>query len=325
MVIVVLSVLVFEKMKRTFGDGLYRGLYLVNEVFAAVRELCLLVAEPETVPQAYELQRLANFQLSSLRLSAAKEALMFRTFESHRVYYPCGGEYQHAVTVVEEFFMTVALNLLQMPQVSDQINMALSCWSPEVLMYGRVSELEETVGYLVEALECSGRVLYAEKTAMIDSFVRFVGQFRDDHVAEYDLSGHEHELWQYGATNVSLRRLMQFVFCLSGGVSQSWNLDNFGLPSLSSESLSSMFRTVLSWCTSRGVMSLQSIPDGLVAECVAALGRVNDLRTITLGELWKEVGGVAADGYRDSVMERMSFTVEGGRVESPEIGGEHRI
>ena len=62
-----------------------------------------------------------------------------------------------------------------------------------------------------------------------------------------------------------------------------------------------------------------------MAECVAALGRVNDLRTITLGELWKEVEGVAADGYRDSVMERMRFTVEGGRVESPEIGGEHRI
>ena len=78
-------------MKRTFGEGLYRGLYIVYEVFAAVRELCLLVAEPETVPQAYELQRWANFRLSSLRLSAAKEALMFRTFESHRVYYPCGG------------------------------------------------------------------------------------------------------------------------------------------------------------------------------------------------------------------------------------------
>ena len=312
-------------MRRTFSDRLYRGLYFVNEVLQVVRELCLMVAEPEIVPQAYEMHRWSSFQLSDLRLSTDKEALMFRTFETHRVHYACGGEYQHAVIVVEEFFITAALNLLQMPQVFDQNNMALSCWSPNVLMYGRVSELEETMGYLVEALERSRRVLDAEKTSIMESFVRFVGQIRDDHSEGYDLDEHESVLWRYGATDLNLRRLMQLCFCMSGGVTQSWDLVNISLPSLPAEPLSSIFRTVRSWCISRGVRSVHSIPDELVAECFDAVGRTNELRDVTLEQLWEEVGRLSADGYRDSVMERLGFTIEGERAMSPQIGGEHRF
>ena len=40
---------------------------------------------------------------------------MFQTFASHRSRYECGGEYQHAVTVVEDFVITVALTLLRLP------------------------------------------------------------------------------------------------------------------------------------------------------------------------------------------------------------------
>ena len=176
--IVSLSVLVLEGTRQTSSDRLYRGLYLVNEILKVVRELFLTVAEIESVSQAYEMHRCSSFQLDDLCSSPAKEALMFWTFESHRVRYTCGGEHQHPVTVVEEFFITAALNLLQ----SD-----------------------------------------VEKTAMMESYLRFVGQFRDDHSEEYDLDTHESELWQYGATTVSLRRLMHFSFCLCGGVTQHWN------------------------------------------------------------------------------------------------------
>ena len=88
-----------------------------------------------------------------------------------------GGEYREAVTVVEEFLITVAINLLRMPQVSDQVNLALSCWCPDVLMRGSVSEMQETFGYFLEALERNGVIAEEERTRMSESYVRFVRQF----------------------------------------------------------------------------------------------------------------------------------------------------
>ena len=51
---------------------------------------------------------------------------MFQSFASHRARHVCVGEYQHAVTVVDDFVITVTLSLLQLSQVSDQVNMALA-------------------------------------------------------------------------------------------------------------------------------------------------------------------------------------------------------
>ena len=148
--------LVLKNKKHTFSDHLYRGLYGVDEVLRTVRELCLMVAAPATVPESFELHRWAGFQLNDLRLSAGRESQMYRTFETHRGNYACGGEYREAVTVVEEFLITVAINLLRMPQVSDQVNMALSCWCPDVLKRGSVNEMQETISYFLEALERNG-------------------------------------------------------------------------------------------------------------------------------------------------------------------------
>ena len=111
--------------------------------------------------------------------------------------------------------------MLPMPQVADQINMALACWSPDVLMHERVSEMQETIGYFLEALVRNGLVSEVERTAMSESYVQFFGQFRDDHSDEYALETHDRELLQYGARNANLRRLMQLSFCLSGGVNQN--------------------------------------------------------------------------------------------------------
>ena len=177
-----------------------------------------------------------------------------------------------------------------MPQVSDQVNMALSCWCPDVLMRGRVNEMQETVGYFLEALERNGVIAEEEKTPMAESYVRFIRQFRDDHNDDYALDFHVNELLQYGASDVPLRRMMQLSFCLSGSVSQSVNMVRISLPVLSSELLLSIFRTIRSWCVARGVRSLHSIPDGLVMECSEAVGRIEDLRSVTLESLWEEVG-----------------------------------
>ena len=76
--------LVLKSMKQTISDHLHRGLYEVNEVLRTVRELCLMVAVPATVPESFELHRWAGFQLTDLRLSAGKESQMYRTFETHR-------------------------------------------------------------------------------------------------------------------------------------------------------------------------------------------------------------------------------------------------
>ena len=71
--------------------------------------------------------------------------------------------------------------------------------------------------------------------------------------------------------------------------------------------------------------SLHSIPDGLVMESSEAVGRIEDLRSVTLESLWGEVGREFPEGYRDAVSERLVFNSEGGRTECPEIGGEHRF
>ena len=86
-----------------------------------------------------------------------------------------------------------------------------------------------------------------------------------------------------------------------------------------------MLRTVLSLCIARGVRSLQSMPDVPVMESGEAVGRANDLQTVTMESLWDEVEREAPEGYRDAVLERLGFAAEGGRTESPEIGGERRF
>ena len=100
---------------------------------------------------------------------------------------------------------------------------------------------------------------------------------------------------------------------------------SISLPTLPSEPLMSIFRTILSWCVARGERSLQSISDGLVMESSEVIGRAEDLRNVTIESLLVEVGRVSPEGYRDAVLERLGFNAEGGRTESPEIGGEHRF
>ena len=78
-------------MKQTFGGSMHRGLYAVNELLSTVRELCLMVAQPATVPESFEMHRWAGFQIGDLRLSAARESQLYRTFEAHRARYACGG------------------------------------------------------------------------------------------------------------------------------------------------------------------------------------------------------------------------------------------
>ena len=123
-----MSVLVLEGLQQTFSDRLYRGIYGVSEILKVVRRLRLMVAGDSTVPESREIYRWTSFELDRIRLSAGKESLIFQTFASHRSRYACGGEFQLAVIVVEEFVITVAVNLLHLPQVSDQTNMALTCW-----------------------------------------------------------------------------------------------------------------------------------------------------------------------------------------------------
>ena len=144
--------------------------------------------------------------------------------------------------------ITIAINMLRMPQISDQVNMALACWCPDVLMRGNVNEMQETIGYFLEALEGHGVIAEEERIAMSESYVRFVRQFRDDHTSAYASDVHDRELLQYGTNGNNLRRMMQLSLCLSGSVLQSVQMVNICLPTLSSESLRSIFLTILSWC-----------------------------------------------------------------------------
>ena len=71
--------------------------------------------------------------------------------------------------------------------------------------------------------------------------------------------------------------------------------------------------------------SPHSIPDGLVSERSDAVGRAIDPGAVSLEDLWDEVGRESTNGYRESVFERMGFTVNGDREGSPEIGSEYRF
>ena len=216
------------------------------------------------------------------------------------------------------------MNLLKLSPISDHVNLALACWSPDLLLHGQVGEMEELMGCFLEMLERNGRVNYPARTSMLESFAQFIRRFRDDQADDYDRSNHESDLWQYGSTDVVLRRLMKLCFCVSGSVNQSHSFVNMSLPEVSSEDLCSVLRTILSWCQSQGVRNLQSVPDVLVSDSNDATGRVIELASISMDDLWDEVGRSSTDGYRESVFERMGLTVNGDRVASPEIGSEHR-
>ena len=206
------------------------------------------------------------------------------------------------------------MNLLRMPQISDRVNMALACWCPDVLMRGSINEMQETIGYFLEALEGNSVIAGEERIAMSESYVRFVRQFRDDQPSEYASDVHDRELLQYGTNDANLRRMMQLSLYLSGSVIQNAQMVNICLAALSSESLRSIFLTILSWCEARNVRGLQSIPDGLVMESSEVIGRSEDLRDVTLGSLWDEIGRESPDGYRGAVLKRLGFTSDGGRV-----------
>ena len=89
--------------------------------------------------------------------------------------------------------------------------------------------------------------------------------------------------------------------------------------------MSSRIGTILSWCQSRGVRSLHSIPDGLVAESFDAGGRAIELGVLSTDDFNDEVGRSSTDDYRESVYERMGLAFDGSRVASPEIVGERRF
>ena len=97
-------------------------------------------------------------------------------------------------------------------ELSDHVNMAVACWSPDMLLHGQVGGMEELMGCFLEMLERSGRVNYAARTSMSESFVQFIRRFRDEHADDYDRSTHGSELWQYGSADVVLCRLMESVF-----------------------------------------------------------------------------------------------------------------
>ena len=80
---------------------------------------------------------------------------------------------------------------------------------------------------------------------------------------------------------------MQLSFCVSSSVNQSYNFVSFSLPQLSSENMSSMIRTILSWCQSRDVRSLHSVPNGLVAERSDAVRRAIGLGAVSMDDLWE--------------------------------------
>ena len=181
------------------------------------------------------------------------------------------------------------------------------------------------MGCYLEILERKRRVVHADRPAMLESFVRLVGQFRDDHAEDYELKTHEMEQSQYGSKDVVLQRLIQLSFCVSGSVNQSHKFVNFSLPQLSSENMSSVIRTILSWCLSRCVRILHSTPGGLVAESSDVVGRAIELGAVRMDDLWEEVDRASTDGYRESVCERMGLNLDGNRADSPEIGGEHRF
>ena len=190
--IVCTTVLVLRGMQQTFSDFLYRGIHGLIEILDVVRRPCLMAAEDERGPQSYELYRWGRFEISALRLSGGKEALMFQTMASQRSSYICGGGYQHAATV-EEFVITVAMNLLKLSPLSDHVNMALGCWSPDMLFHGQVGETEELMGCYLEVLERIGRVNSAARMAKLESFAQ-LRRFRDEHADDYDRSTHESEL-----------------------------------------------------------------------------------------------------------------------------------
>ena len=58
--------------------------------------------------------------------------------------------------MVEEFVITVAMNLLRLSPLSDHVNMALPCWSPDIWLPGQVGEMEELMGCYLALLERSG-------------------------------------------------------------------------------------------------------------------------------------------------------------------------
>ena len=203
--------------------------------------------------------------------------------------------------------------------------MALACWGPDMLMHANISEMEEIMGCYLETLERRGRLVATDRTPMLESFVQFLRQFRDDHGENYDLQTPESELWQYASRDAVLCRLMQISFCVSGSFNRVYNFVDFSLPQLSSENISSMIRTISSCCQSRGVRSLQSIPDGLVAESIDAVGRAIELGGVSMDDLWNEVGRLSTDDYRQSVYERIGLNLDGRRAASPEIGGERRF
>ena len=66
-----------------------------------------------------------------------------------------------------------------------------------------------------------------------------------------------------------------------------------------------MLCMILSWCKSRRVRSVQSIPEDLVADSIDAAGRAIDSQAERMDDLWDGVGKVATEGYRESAMERM--------------------
>ena len=225
--------------------------------------------------------------------------------------------YDEDVSRVPSFLLSVVKNVLLLPGIRDDLAFVRSVSSLVcVAEADLLAEIHNFTGLLAEM----GRISLVEQGQMELGFLEYTTAFRrEPRPAGATADCSAVDLLRYCSSR-GAQSLLQFVFCLGGGVQDTSNATWEGIGHRSSDVMSCICAVISGYLSANHVRSYGSVSEPLLEEVMESHRRLVDLAEITEDTLWDDVGIVAGEDYRFQLYASLGYNVTGERTASPEIG-----
>ena len=304
-----ICVSVLREVPNAFSELPYRRLYLVHEMVQFARYLIACVVRDDGLPCRYDVQSWIELSLENLRLDPGKREMFRDIFQEHRVLYDSVQEFERALERVEEVVLSLALNCLDLPGVTDLLGIAVSPFCPVQLAYGDEQILCERVQHLLDILLVHGHVSLNEQISMLSSFRIMMSDYREGYLDDGPVRATEavSTLFQLASGSESGKKMLRLVLCLCGAGTLSGTVLEVSGSMVSVEYAESVCRVVYSWCVANSVRHIASLPDGMIDEVKEVLVELPVVAGNVKESMWSRVGRVGDADYRRDIYARLGL------------------
>ena len=314
-------VLVLRVVKNAFSESTAKRLYVMYEMVQFARELCLLVITEDSLPGKYDVGRWLELTPGPMEFDVEKRSCLREQLSVHRAMFESDEEFERALDQVENLFIAVALECLNLPGVRDPVCVAACCVCPPMLLDGDEEWMRETAAGFLDLLHGHLHIESDTVPVLLDGYLSLLRGFRAEFTDD-DLPSSStivSVLLRLTENHSASRQFVNYLLCLLGGCRVKSSGFKVCISDLSDDFAGSICQTVYSWCEEHAVRTLESLPHLLVESFYESVTRGPVVSTDLVETMWSEVGRVATADYRSWVYERLGYNTVGQRMESPEI------